>query len=70
LELEQVLKSKIKIRLAVLDKSQTELAEQMGVTKQTMNGWVSGRVVPPMEKGFKIAKLLDCRVDDLWVYEE
>lgn len=70
LELEMLLKCKIKVRLAELEKSQKELAEYMEVTKQTMNGWATGRIIPPMEKGFKIAKFLKCKVDDLWVYKE
>jgi putative transcriptional regulator len=70
LELSELLKSKIKVRLAELDMQQTELAEKMGVTKQTMNGWVRGRVKPPLETAFVIAKYLGCKVDDLWEYKE
>jgi putative transcriptional regulator len=70
LELETLLKCRIKVRLAELDKPQKELAEYMKVSKQTVNGWVSGRVIPPMEKGFIIAKYLECTVDDLWTYKE
>ena len=65
-----MLKSRLKIRLAELDISQVDLAEKMNVTKQTMNAWVRGRVKPPLETAFIIAKYLDCKVDDLWEYEE
>ena len=65
-----MLKSRMKVRLAEMDIQQTELAELMGVSKQTMNGWVRGRVKPPLETAFIIAKYLDCKVDDLWEYEE
>lgn len=61
-----LLKCRIKVRLAELDKSQKELAEYMGVSKQTINGWVTGRVMPPLEKAFLIAKYLRCKVDNLW----
>jgi DNA-binding XRE family transcriptional regulator len=64
-----LLKCRIRVRLAELEKSQKELAEYMGVSKQTVNGWVTGRVIPPMEKGFIIAEYLKCRVDDLWVLD-
>jgi putative transcriptional regulator len=70
LELSELLKSRIKIRLAELDMQQTELADKLGVTKQTMNGWVKGRVKPPLETAFMIAKRLDCKVDDLWEINE
>lgn len=65
-----MLKSRIKVRLAELNVQQTDLAEKLGVTKQTINGWVKGRVKPPLETAFQIAKKLNCKVDDLWVYDE
>lgn len=67
---EDMLKSRMKIRLAELDMSQVDLAEKLNVTKQTMNAWVKGRVKPPLETAFIIAKHLNCKVDDLWEYEE
>lgn len=70
LGVEKVLKSKIKVRLAELEMQQTEVAKTLGVAKQTINGWVNGRIKPPLETAFKIAKILECRVDDLWEYRE
>lgn len=65
-----LLKPKIKVRLAELDMQQTILSQELGVTKQTVNAWVKGKSVPSLETAFKIAKLLNCKVDDLFVYEE
>jgi DNA-binding XRE family transcriptional regulator len=65
-----LIKPKIKIRLAELDIKQIELAEEFGVSKQTFNGWVSGRIKPSLEIAFRLAKRLNCKVDDLWNYEE
>jgi putative transcriptional regulator len=65
-----MLKSKIKIRLAELEIRQQDLCEKLGVTKQTMSLWVNGKSMPTIETIFKIAKLLDCKVDDLYIYEE
>ncbi|MED3562273.1 helix-turn-helix transcriptional regulator [Bacillus xiapuensis] len=65
-----MLKSKIKIRLAELDIRQQDLSEKLGVTKQTMSLWVNGKSMPTLETAFKIAHLLDCKVDDLYVYKE
>lgn len=70
LELSKLLRSRIKVRLAELDIQQIELADRLEVTKQTMNGWVKGRNKPPLETAFKIAFMLDCKVDDLWEYSE
>lgn len=65
-----MLKSKIRIRLAELNKPQTELAKELNVAKQTISGWATGRVKPPLVIAFKLAKLLDCKVDDLWELKE
>jgi DNA-binding XRE family transcriptional regulator len=65
-----MLKPKIKVRLAELDVKQQDLSEKLGVTKQTMNAWVNGRSMPTLETAFKIANVLECKVDDLYVYKE
>jgi DNA-binding XRE family transcriptional regulator len=65
-----MLKSRIKIRLAELEIKQQELSDKLGVTKQTMSLWVNGKSMPTLETAFKIAKLLDCKVDELYVYKE
>jgi DNA-binding XRE family transcriptional regulator len=63
-----MLKPKIKVRLAELDIKQQDLSEKLGVTKQTMNAWVKGRSNPTLETAFKIATVLECKVDDLYVF--
>jgi DNA-binding XRE family transcriptional regulator len=35
-----------------------------------MNAWVNGRSMPTLETAFKIANMLECKVDDLYVYKE
>lgn len=64
-----MLKSRIRIRLAELDMRQQDLSEKLGVTKQTMSLWVNGKSTPTLETSFKIAYILDCKVDDLFNYE-
>jgi DNA-binding XRE family transcriptional regulator len=61
-----MLKSKIKVKLAELNIKQQELSGKLGVTKQTMSLWANGKSMPTLETAFKIAKLLDCKVDDLF----
>jgi len=64
------LDSKLKIRFAQLKISQVEIAEKLGETKQTVSGWATGRTEPSLKKAFRLAKLLDCTVDELWQYTE
>jgi DNA-binding XRE family transcriptional regulator len=65
-----MLKSKIKVRLAELEFKQQDLSEKLGVTKQTMSLWANGKANPTLETAFKIAKLLDCKVDNLFIFKE
>lgn len=65
-----MLKSKMKVRLAELEIKQQDLSERLGVTKQTMSAWVNGRSMPTLEMAFRIAYILDCKVDDLFIYKE
>ncbi len=64
------LRNRVKVRLAELDMHQTDLAERLGVTKQTLNGWVKGRPSPSLLEAFVIAELLGCKTDDLWEIRE
>lgn len=65
-----MLKPKIKVRLAELNIRQQELSDYLEVTKQTMSLWVNGKATPSLETAFKIAKFLDCKVDDLFLLDE
>ena len=65
-----MLKSRIKVRLAELNMKQQDLSEKLGVTKQTMSYWVNGKSIPTLETAFKMANMLECKVDDLYVYKE
>jgi DNA-binding XRE family transcriptional regulator len=64
-----MLKSKIKIRLAELEIKQQDISEKLGVTRQTISLWANGKSNPTLETAFKIANLLDCKVDDLYLYK-
>lgn len=64
-----MLKPKIRVRLAELDMRQQDLGEKLGVTKQTTSLWVNGKSTPTLETAFKIAYILECKVDDLYEYK-
>jgi DNA-binding XRE family transcriptional regulator len=65
-----MLKPRIKIRLAELNVKQKDLCEKLGITKQTMSLWANGNAKPTLEMAFKLAKELNCKVDDLYSFEE
>lgn len=45
------------------------IAAQMDVTPNQLSNWITGRSYPPMDKAFKLAKILGCKVDDLYEVE-
>ncbi|MEC0667061.1 helix-turn-helix domain-containing protein [Priestia flexa] len=64
------LKPKLKVRFAMLDVRQQKIAEDLQESNQTISAWVNGHKTPPLKKAFRLAKLLDCRIEDLWEYIE
>ncbi|WP_413381209.1 helix-turn-helix transcriptional regulator [Alkalihalobacillus sp. 1P02AB] len=65
-----MLKPKIKVRLAELELTQVDIFEEFSVGKMTFSNWVTGKSRPNLEQAFKLAKRLDCKVDELWEYRE
>ncbi|WP_299331688.1 helix-turn-helix transcriptional regulator [Haloplanus sp.] len=46
--------------------SQGELAESVGVSRQTVNAIERDRYDPSLELAFKLAVYFDCRIEDLF----
>lgn len=72
-----MLKSRIKLVVAEFEvKSKRkiehrELAKELGISQQQFSSWVNNRSWPRMDKAFKLAKMLGCKVDDLYeMFEE
>ncbi len=49
---------------------QSELAEQLGVTRQTIHAVENGKFVPSTLLAMKMATLLDTKVEELFELEE
>lgn len=54
------------VRRAKVDVTQAELAEAVGVSRQTINAIERGRYDPSLELAFDLAAYFDCRVEDLF----
>lgn len=50
--------------------TQEDLAKKLGVTRQTIISLEKNRYIPSLEMGFKVAKLFDKKIDDIFKYEE
>ena len=64
------MKNKLKIERAILNITQSELAEKIGVSRQTINAMESGKYVPSTVLALKIARLFQKPVEEIFFLEE
>ena len=50
--------------------TQEELADVLEVSRQTISSLENGRYNPSIVLAFKIAKFLELRIEDIFIYEE
>lgn len=58
------------LRFAAHEMTQAELADSIGVTRQTVIAIEQGRYSPSLEVAFKIAAALGARLDEVFHYPE
>ncbi|WP_008319580.1 helix-turn-helix transcriptional regulator [Leptolyngbya sp. PCC 6406] len=49
--------------------SQSDLARELGVSRQAVNGFESGKFDPSLDMAFKIANLFQVAIEDVFIYE-
>lgn len=49
--------------------SQSDLARELGVSRQAVNGFESGKFDPSLDMAFKIANLFHVAIEDVFIYE-
>jgi putative transcriptional regulator len=59
-------KNRLKVLRAERDWSQAELADQLSVSRQTVNALETGKYDPSLPLAFKIAALFDSRIEDVF----
>lgn len=64
------MKNNIRIQRAILNITQQQLAEQIGVSRQTINAMESNKYVPSTVLALKIAKLFGKPVEEIFLLEE
>lgn len=64
------MKNTIKVERAKLGISQTELADNVGVSKQTVHSIETGRFVPSTVLAMKMARFFKIRVEELFELED
>ncbi|MCI3922421.1 helix-turn-helix transcriptional regulator [Paenibacillus sp. TRM 82003] len=75
-EVNELLKSQIKIRIAEYEIKtgdkfvKKDAAKALGMNPQNFSSLVAGTVYTTAEKMFKLARMLNCKVDDLYILED
>ena len=64
------MKSRLRVLRAERGWSQQELADQLGVSRQTVNAIETGRYDPSLPLAFRIARAFDASVEEVFEPEE
>jgi putative transcriptional regulator len=60
------MKNELRVLRARHNLTQAELAEQLGVSRQTVNAIETEKYDPSLPLAFKIAKTFGCRIEDIF----
>ncbi len=64
------MKNKLKVYRAMNDLTQEQLAEKLGVTRQTIVSLENGKYDPSIGLAFKTARLFGVKVEDVFIFED
>ena len=64
------MKNTIRIERAIMNITQQDLAEKIGVSRQTINAVESNKYVPSTVLALKMARFFQKKVDDIFILEE
>ncbi len=62
--------NRLKVLRAERNWSQAELADKLGVSRQTINAIETGKYDPGLLLAFKVAKLFDKMIEEVFIPEE
>lgn len=63
------MKNKLKVYRAMHDFTQEQLAEKIGVSRQTVIAIEADKYLPSLGLAFKIAKVFNVKIEDIFQYE-
>jgi putative transcriptional regulator len=58
--------NKLKMYRVKFNYTQDDLSKKLKVSRQTINAIENNKYFPSLELGLQLAKILDCKVDDLF----
>ena len=63
------MKNRLKELRQLHKRSQSDLARELGVSRQAVNGFESCKFDPSLDMAFKIANLFNVAIEDVFIYE-
>ena len=64
------MRNRLRVLRAELDWSQADLAERLGVSRQTVNAIETGKYAPSLPLAFSIARTFNRHIEEIFVAEE
>jgi putative transcriptional regulator len=64
------MRNRLRVLRAERDWSQGDLADQLGVSRQTVNALETGKYDPSLDLAFRIARLFEMQIEDIFQPEE
>jgi len=64
------MKNKLKVYRAMHNLTQEQLADKIGVSRQTVIAIENDKYLPSLGLAFKIARLFKVKVEDIFTYQE
>ena len=66
----KLLRNNLRVLRAVKDISQEQLAEELGVTRQTIHAVENDKYNPSLDLAFKMAHYFDKSIEEIFLYDE
>lgn len=64
------MENNLRVLRAVKDISQEQLAQELGVTRQTIHAVESSKYNPSLDLAFKMARFFDKSIEEIFIYED
>lgn len=61
--------NKIKVLRAIYDMTQEQLADKIGVTRQTIIAVEKNKYIPSLELGFKFSEVFNEKIENIFEYK-
>ena len=61
------MKNRLRVLRAEANWTQADLAERLGVSRQAVNALETGKYDPSLPLAFKIARLFDLRIEEIFI---